>query len=534
MTPQVEIVVPVYNEAAGARAQHPPPAPLPHRRLPVQLADRDRRQRQHRRHAGDRARDSRATLPRRRAPAARARRAAAARCAPPGRRADAQVVAYMDVDLSTDLRGLLPLVAPLLSGHSDLAIGTRLAHGARVVRGPKRELISRAYNRDPAHRPARALLRRPVRLQGRPARRAPAAARRRPRRGLVLRHRAARARAAARAADPRGAGRLGRRPRLARRRSCAPRSTTCAGVARLLAAGPVARFMGIGVLSTLAYALLFLALRPLLGRRRRERAGARADRGRQHRGEPPVHLRRPRARGPAAPSRARRRRVRAHARADERRARGPARARRRRPRAAARARRADRRDAAATVTRYVALRTWVFAGASRWVSKKRRMRPQASSADAPWKPTPTTRSSGAGGPRLWRLRKEWPAPGYSLTSCSTPARDSAASSLRRRPAQLAVPRAVARDDRAGAPAASRRACFGQHAVVRRGGVEAAGGGEQREAAAHAEADHADAAGAVRARAPPRRGPPRCPRSPCPRPSAASGTSPGCSATRPRV
>ena len=59
---------------------------------------------------------------------------------------DARVVCYMDVDLSTDLRGLLPLVAPLLSGHSDLAIGTRLASGARVVRGPKRELISRAYN----------------------------------------------------------------------------------------------------------------------------------------------------------------------------------------------------------------------------------------------------------------------------------------------------------------------------------------------------------------------------------------------------
>jgi glycosyltransferase involved in cell wall biosynthesis len=59
----------------------------------------------------------------------------------------ARVVCYMDVDLSTDLRGLLPLVAPLLSGHSDLAIGTRLAHGARVVRGPKREFISRSYNR---------------------------------------------------------------------------------------------------------------------------------------------------------------------------------------------------------------------------------------------------------------------------------------------------------------------------------------------------------------------------------------------------
>jgi len=59
---------------------------------------------------------------------------------------DASVLAYMDVDLSTDLAALLPLVAPLLSGHSDLAIGSRLTRGARVVRGPKRELISRAYN----------------------------------------------------------------------------------------------------------------------------------------------------------------------------------------------------------------------------------------------------------------------------------------------------------------------------------------------------------------------------------------------------
>jgi glycosyltransferase involved in cell wall biosynthesis len=61
-------------------------------------------------------------------------------------RSDARVVSYMDVDLSTDLRGLLPLVAPLLSGHSDVAIGSRLARGANVVRGPKRELISRSYN----------------------------------------------------------------------------------------------------------------------------------------------------------------------------------------------------------------------------------------------------------------------------------------------------------------------------------------------------------------------------------------------------
>ena len=59
---------------------------------------------------------------------------------------DAAIVAYMDVDLATDLDALLPLVAPLVSGHSDVAIGTRLAPGATVVRGPKRELISRCYN----------------------------------------------------------------------------------------------------------------------------------------------------------------------------------------------------------------------------------------------------------------------------------------------------------------------------------------------------------------------------------------------------
>ncbi len=57
----------------------------------------------------------------------------------------AEVVAYMDVDLSTSLAALLPLVGSVLSGHSDIAVGTRLAKGSRVVRGPKRELISRAY-----------------------------------------------------------------------------------------------------------------------------------------------------------------------------------------------------------------------------------------------------------------------------------------------------------------------------------------------------------------------------------------------------
>jgi len=59
---------------------------------------------------------------------------------------NADVVAYMDVDLATDLDAILPLVAPLVSGHSDIAIGTRLAGGARVVRSAKREVISRTYN----------------------------------------------------------------------------------------------------------------------------------------------------------------------------------------------------------------------------------------------------------------------------------------------------------------------------------------------------------------------------------------------------
>lgn len=59
---------------------------------------------------------------------------------------DAPILAYVDVDLSTDLDALYPLVAPLMSGHSDLAIGSRLARGSRTVRGAKREFISRTYN----------------------------------------------------------------------------------------------------------------------------------------------------------------------------------------------------------------------------------------------------------------------------------------------------------------------------------------------------------------------------------------------------
>jgi len=59
----------------------------------------------------------------------------------------APVVAYMDADLSTDLGAMPRLLAPLISGESDIAIGSRLMAGARVSRGLKREMLSRGYNR---------------------------------------------------------------------------------------------------------------------------------------------------------------------------------------------------------------------------------------------------------------------------------------------------------------------------------------------------------------------------------------------------
>jgi glycosyltransferase involved in cell wall biosynthesis len=177
---------------------------------------------------------------------------------------DARVVAYMDVDLSTDLRALLPLVAPLLSGHSDVAIGSRLAHGARVVRGPKRELISRSYN---------------VILHA------------------VLRAHFSDAQCGFKAVRADALPSLLRDVRddawffdtellvLAQRRglrihevpvdwvddpdsSVDVVSTALAdlrGVGRLLLASPIVRFMVVGVASTLAYALLFLALSGGLG-----------------------------------------------------------------------------------------------------------------------------------------------------------------------------------------------------------------------------------------------------------------------------
>jgi glycosyltransferase involved in cell wall biosynthesis len=59
---------------------------------------------------------------------------------------DAFVLAYTDVDLSTGLTALLPMIAPLISGHASVATGSRLLRGSHVDRGPKREFISRTYN----------------------------------------------------------------------------------------------------------------------------------------------------------------------------------------------------------------------------------------------------------------------------------------------------------------------------------------------------------------------------------------------------
>ena len=60
---------------------------------------------------------------------------------------DADIVAYMDVDLSTDLEALKPLVGAVAEQGYDIAIGSRLIRGARVELRPlKREITSRGYS----------------------------------------------------------------------------------------------------------------------------------------------------------------------------------------------------------------------------------------------------------------------------------------------------------------------------------------------------------------------------------------------------
>jgi len=59
----------------------------------------------------------------------------------------ADILAYMDVDLSTSLDDFLPMIQPLLAGEAGVAIGSRLMKDSRTSRGMKREFISRCYNR---------------------------------------------------------------------------------------------------------------------------------------------------------------------------------------------------------------------------------------------------------------------------------------------------------------------------------------------------------------------------------------------------
>jgi len=59
---------------------------------------------------------------------------------------DADILSYMDVDLSTDLEAFAPLLESLATGGFDLAIGSRLLEASETIRGFKREVISRSYN----------------------------------------------------------------------------------------------------------------------------------------------------------------------------------------------------------------------------------------------------------------------------------------------------------------------------------------------------------------------------------------------------
>ena len=239
----------------------------------------------------------------------------------------ADVLAYMDVDLSTNLNALLPLVAPLFAGHSDVAIGTRLSNGSRVVRRPKREFISRSYN---------LLLRATLSAHfsdaqcGFKAIRADVAHQLLPlvednswffdTELLVLAEKAGLrihevpvdwvddldsrvAIAKTVGEDLRGIARLRRTSAVAR--STSSRCGQAFGRPRILdprtaLAARVLRFCAIGVLSTAAYALLYLVLADGHAGPGGERARAAGHSRRQHRPQPADHLRRQRRREPLA------------------------------------------------------------------------------------------------------------------------------------------------------------------------------------------------------------------------------------------
>jgi glycosyltransferase involved in cell wall biosynthesis len=58
---------------------------------------------------------------------------------------DAEVLVYMDIDLSTDLEALPRLVGCIVDGSTDVAAGTRLGRGTKTTRSLKREVLSRGF-----------------------------------------------------------------------------------------------------------------------------------------------------------------------------------------------------------------------------------------------------------------------------------------------------------------------------------------------------------------------------------------------------
>jgi glycosyltransferase involved in cell wall biosynthesis len=58
----------------------------------------------------------------------------------------ADIVSYMDVDLSSNLYAFPPMIESLICGGFDIAIGSRLLKGSTTKRSFRREIISRCYN----------------------------------------------------------------------------------------------------------------------------------------------------------------------------------------------------------------------------------------------------------------------------------------------------------------------------------------------------------------------------------------------------
>lgn len=58
---------------------------------------------------------------------------------------EADVLTYMDIDLSTDLEAFPRLVSAVAEQRYDIAAGTRLGAGSETARSPKREILSRGF-----------------------------------------------------------------------------------------------------------------------------------------------------------------------------------------------------------------------------------------------------------------------------------------------------------------------------------------------------------------------------------------------------